>query len=90
MLEKDKLQVVFYVNVKNIDPSDVSAYVEEVANAMSKDNDGSAQYYFIPITDDRENYIEFHWPPYIPEEEHKLPNNLEEYIDNNNLNVNIV
>lgn len=87
MLDKDKLQTVFYVNVKNIDPCDVSTYIEEIADSMSRDNDGSVQYYFIPTTDDRETYIEFHWPPYIPEEERKLPDNLEEYIEENNINI---
>ena len=87
MLDKDKLHIIFYVNVKNIDEVDIQTYVEEVASSVSKDNDGSVVYYFIPTTEDRENWIEFHWPPYIPDEERKLPDNLVEYIEENNINV---
>ena len=87
MLDKDKLHIIFYVNLKKINEHDIPAYMEKVANSVSKNNDGSVVYYFIPITEDRENWIEFHWPPYIPDEEHKLPNNLVEYIEENNINV---
>lgn len=87
MLDKDKLHIVFYVNLKNIDKDDIPVYMEGVMSSMSKDNDGSVLYYFIPTTEDRENWLEFHWPPYIPDEERKLPDNLVEYIEENNINI---
>lgn len=85
MLTKDKLHVVLYINVKNIDDSDIHTYVEEFANEFSRGNDGSVEYYFIPTKNERESWVEFHWPPYISEEERKLPDNLGEYIENNNI-----
>ena len=88
MLDKDKLHIIVYVNIKKIHEHDIPTYVEEVVSSVSKNNDGSVVYYFIPTTEDRENWMEFHWPPYIRDEERKLPYNLVEYIEENNINVN--
>ena len=89
MLDRDKLHTVFYIDISRIDETDVPAYVEEVAKEfVNKIDDGSVINYFIPVKEGG-NRIEFHWPPYIPEEDRKLPSNVVEYIEENNINVKI-
>lgn len=46
----DKLVLIFYISVKNLDYSDISNYMEDVANHLrSVDND--ILNYFIPVFD---------------------------------------
>jgi hypothetical protein len=49
MYEKDKLHMVFYINVNDIADEDVSSYVEQVAKAF-RSEDGTVVKYFIPTT----------------------------------------
>lgn len=49
MYEKDKLHMVFYIDVSGISDFDVPAYVSEIANTF-KSADDSVVKYFIPTT----------------------------------------
>lgn len=61
--DKDKLHIIYYVNIENIDEVDVEAYIREIANEFA-DVDGSTKPIFIPVRGERDNMVEFHWPPY--------------------------
>ena len=45
---RDKLVLVHYINIGNIDHSDVEGYIERIRNGLSIDKD-EALTYFIPI-----------------------------------------
>lgn len=62
MKDKDKLQVVYYVNVKNIDGKDVPSYIDGIRECLKCDD--SVCQYFIPVMDERFPPIEFYWPHY--------------------------
>lgn len=49
MLDKDKLILVFYINVDSIDSCDVYAYLNEARNGLTRNLDNSVISYFIPI-----------------------------------------
>lgn len=63
ILDKDKLQVIYYLNVQTIDEEDIMPYVEDFAEKVKKDNDGSVIYHIIPCMGEHEPQIEFYWPP---------------------------
>ena len=59
ILEKDKLHIVYYINVGNIIGCDVIEYVEDVADIMCTPNDdGSVQQIFVPVNGERERMVE--------------------------------
>jgi len=49
MLDKDKLILVFYINVDRIDRYDIPAYLSEAREYLSRNLDDSVISYFIPI-----------------------------------------
>lgn len=49
MLDKDKLMLVFYINVDRIDRYDIPAYLNEVKEGLTGNLDDSVISYFIPI-----------------------------------------
>lgn len=52
MLDKDKLILVFYINVSNIDRGDVLDYLYEAKQGLAGFLDDSILSYFIPIEDE--------------------------------------
>lgn len=67
MKDNEKLFVVFYIDVSNIDRSDVLEYMENARNALTFDN--SVKAFYIPI--DGATRIEVLNPRYVPESEYK-------------------
>lgn len=49
MLDKDKLILVFYINVDSIDSCDVYDYLNEAREGLTSNLDNSVISYFIPI-----------------------------------------
>ena len=88
MLEKDKLHIVYYINVTNIDDTDIPDFIEDIANAFA-DRDGSTTPLFIPTRTGDETRVEFHWPPYVPEDDRKLPDNVIEGLEERNIKYNV-
>ena len=60
--DRDKLQIVFYVDVTGIDGSDIPTYMEEISNSFGSDESVSS--FFIPTKGQHYPMVEFHWPPY--------------------------
>lgn len=52
MLQSEKLHIVAYVPVGNIDKTDVTAYLDKVMDGLNHNNDGSVVYYVMPILED--------------------------------------
>ena len=67
MKDNEKLFVVFYIDVSNINRSDVLEYIENARNALAFDN--SVKAFYIPI--DGTTRVEVLNPRYIPESEYK-------------------
>lgn len=67
MKDNEKLFVVFYMDVSNIDRSDVLEYMENARNALTFDS--SVKAFYIPI--DGATRIEVLNPRYVPESEYK-------------------
>ena len=67
MKDNEKLFVVFYIDVSNIDRSDVLEYMENARNALTFDS--SVKAFYIPI--DGATRVEVLNPRYVPESEYK-------------------
>ena len=48
MLDKDKLYIIIYISIKNIDDSDVPAYISEMTHNIKYDFDDSVKFFVIP------------------------------------------
>ena len=81
MLDRDKLYITFYVDVSGIDSSDIPEYMNDIMDNLNKANDGSVVFYVIPVNTGEPTRVEYHWPPYIPEPERKLSDNIVETIE---------
>ena len=49
MLDKDKLILVFYINVDRIDQNDIYEYMNDARKCLTRNLDDSVISYFIPI-----------------------------------------
>lgn len=49
MLDKDKLILVFYINVDRIDQYDIPGYLNDARKGLTRNLDDSVISYFIPI-----------------------------------------
>lgn len=58
MLDKDKLYIVVYIGIKDIDDSDVPAYINEITTHITSDFDDSVKFLIIP-TRHKDTHIEF-------------------------------
>lgn len=68
MGENKRLILIFYINVSRICDCDVPAYMNEVATALSKDDDGTDKY-FIPVYES-ESRVECLNPVVLNEDEY--------------------
>lgn len=57
MLDKDKLILVFYINVGAIDRADVNEYLNDVRKSLADSLDESILSYFIPV-EKEESHLE--------------------------------
>lgn len=64
--DRDKLHMIYYINVEGIDKDDRESYVEEFSKVMDDGNDGSVVNYIVPVNGEHIPPVEFHFPPYQP------------------------
>jgi len=77
MLVKDKIIVVFYINVKDLEPSDRAAFLNDVQEQVKSFEDESVITWIIPSTDGK-NRLECINPVLLNEEQYK---EVEEKLD---------
>lgn len=84
MIDKDKLIIVYYADVRHIDNNDIGIFLVEIRDYLSKYFDDSIKLIIIPNTF---NKIEVINPVYITSED--INNRIENIIDNleNKLNL---
>jgi len=68
-ITKDKLILVFKINVNNIDPIDAYAYIDEIAAHFTPKEDEDAVAYFVPIRHDTEHPVECINPKLLTDDE---------------------
>lgn len=78
MLDKDKLILVFYINVDSIDSYDVVDYLSEARNGLTRNLDSSVISYFIPIKNENSK-VDCINPSFICDDEYKA---AKEKLDN--------
>lgn len=84
MVDKDKLIIVYYADVRHIDNDDINIFLVEIRDYLSKYFDDSIKLIIIPNTFSK---IEVINPVYITSED--INNRIENIIDNleNKLNL---
>ncbi len=70
MLNKDKLILVAYINIGNINDADVSTFVAETAQNLKPKEDDSILFYVIPVRGE-ESRLECVNPKLVSEEEYE-------------------
>lgn len=68
---KDRLILVFYIGVRNIDNSDIASYISEIADYFSKGKDNTVEMYFILDPENRTSRVECINPMFLTEEKIK-------------------
>ena len=75
---KDKIIIVYYVDIREIDKMDVPDYMDDVYHSL-KENDNTVHQVFVPIYND--SRVECINPKYLSEEEvEKVSHAVEELI----------
>lgn len=70
MVDKNKIILVIYINIENIDRADVPAYLNESQKALDNFFDNSVLKLFVPVRN-QETRIECINPKLVSEEEYK-------------------
>ena len=78
MLDKDKLMLVFYINVDRIDRYDIPAYLNEAKEGLTGNLDDSVISYFFPIEGENSK-VDCINPSFIDGDEYKA---AKEKLDN--------
>lgn len=55
MLDKEKLYIIAYVNIANIDIKDVSSHINEITKYLTAGFDDSVKFFVIPIRSGESN-----------------------------------
>ena len=55
MLDKEKLYIIAYINIANIDNTHVSNYMNEITKHLTKGFDDSVKFFVIPIRNGESN-----------------------------------
>lgn len=64
--DRDKLHVVYYINVEALTVEDAENYVTDIYETVNDGNDGSVINTIIQVRGEHFPPVEYHFPPYQP------------------------
>lgn len=72
--DRDKLHVVYYINVEELTDEDAENYVTDMYEAVNDGNDGSVINTIFKVRGEHFPPVEYHFPPYQPKKKSEYVN----------------